>query len=87
MGYWSSYDLLYDSFSAGYNYHRNIHIPQLKVLYEITEDSVFKHYIEKFEKYLNEPYLSIFKLNFTIDAIQRYLTYKNPIKYLGRNLN
>lgn len=83
-GYWSAYDLEYNKYCAGYNYHKNIHITQLKVLYQITEDEIFNVYANKFSKYLSEPYLSIFKIKFTIDAISRRLSYKNPFRYLSK---
>lgn len=78
MGYWSSYDLLYDGYCAGYRYHKYVHIPQLKILYQLTGNTVFKSFYERFEKYLQEPYYTIFKVQFTLDAIHRRLTYKNP---------
>lgn len=83
-GYWSAYDLEYNKYCAGYNYHKNVHITQLKVLYQITEDEIFNVYANKFSKYLSEPYLSIFKIKFTLDAISRRLSYKNPFKHLSK---
>lgn len=79
LGYWSKYDLLYD-FAASYGYHKSYHIPQLISLYNITNNQIFLEYVEKFEKYLNEPFYSVFKIKFTIDAIRRRLTYKNPFQ-------
>jgi len=79
-GYWSAYDLLFNQYCAGYNYHKNVHISQLDVLYQISNNSIFDKYQRKFDRYLNEPYLSIFKLKFTLDAVSRRLTYKNPLK-------
>ena len=83
-GYWSSYDLHYSSFLAGYFYHKYVHIPQLDILYQITNDKIFKDYHDKFVDYLDEPYFTMFKLVFTFNGIQRYLTYKNPIKLLQK---
>ncbi|HYX06684.1 MAG TPA: D-glucuronyl C5-epimerase family protein [Bacteroidales bacterium] len=85
MGYWSRYDLLYFGFCAGYNYHKNVHIPQLHVLFEITGDDVFDTYTKRFQDYLSEPSLTWFKINFTLDALQRRLTYKNPLKHFTKD--
>jgi len=79
-GYWSAYDLLYNHSCAGYNYHKNVHIPQLKILYQICNEPVFEQYSKKFTRYLGEPYLTMFKIKFTVDSIRRRLTYKNPLK-------
>lgn len=84
FGYWSSYDLHYSTFVAGYFYHKYVHIPQLDILYQLTNEEVFKIYYDKFVNYLNEPYFTIFKIVFTFNGIQRYLTYKNPIKLLKK---
>ncbi len=77
-GYWSAYDLAYNHFCASYKYHRNFHIPQLEVLFQITAEPVFAEYHQKFLTYLREPYFSLFKIKFSLDAIVRRLTYKNP---------
>jgi len=76
-GYWSAYDLEYNS-CAGLNYHKNVHIPQLEALYLITGNGVFNEYANKFKQYMKEPFMTRFKTKFTIEAIQRRLTYKNP---------
>lgn len=47
-GDWSYYDRL--GKKAGKHYH-NIHIKQLNKLFELTGDSIFKDYSEKFESY------------------------------------
>jgi len=75
MGYWSCYDLRYRGYASNYGYH-HFHIVQLKILYYITGSEVFREYAEKFERYLKEPYLTWFKLNFALDALHRRLTYK-----------
>jgi hypothetical protein len=79
LGYWSKYDLLYD-FAASYGYHKSVHIPQLISMHNITNNQVFLDYAEKFDKYLNEPYYTIFKIKFTFDSLRRRVTYKNPFK-------
>ncbi len=83
-GYWSAYDLLYKQYCAGYNYHRNFHIPQLNVLYQLTGNPAFHEYEEKFRKYLGEPYFTVFKIKFSLDAVSRRFSYKNPIKQLSK---
>lgn len=80
-GYWSAYDLEYRT-CAGYNYHKNVHIPQLDALFNITGEPIFKEFADRFRDDLKEPNFSIFKLKFTLEAIQRWLTYKNPVKIL-----
>jgi len=78
LGYWSAYDLYYHD-CASYHYHRYVHIPQLMSLYDITQRKVFRDYAGRFRKYLNEPWLTIFKTRFSIEAIIRRIRYKNPI--------
>jgi len=76
-GFWSAYDLEYNSY-VKLNYHKNVHIQQLEALYLITND-VFNKYSNKFKRYMTEPFKTLFKTIFTLEAIQRRLTYKNPI--------
>ncbi|MEA3295990.1 MAG: D-glucuronyl C5-epimerase family protein [Patescibacteria group bacterium] len=78
-GFWSAYDLEYGT-CASLGYHKNVHIPQLQALFYITNKSIFKQYVDKFNKYLNEPFLTIYKTKFTIEAFGRRLTYKSPLK-------
>ena len=47
-GYWSKYDM--DKRITSPFYH-NLHIQQLKVMFDITNNQIFKIYAEKFEKY------------------------------------
>ena len=75
-GYWSYYDVQYP-YVGDYFYHKAIHIPQLKVLNQITGDQYFLEYAEKWENYFNEPYLSIFKLKMFYDGLHRRFTYKS----------
>ncbi len=75
-GYWSYYDLYYP-FVTDYYYHKMVHIPQLQVLYQISNKPIFKTYSEKWRSYFNEPYYSIFKLSILYDALHRRLTYKS----------
>jgi hypothetical protein len=41
-----------------------------------TQIHFFRDYTEEFDRYFKEPYLTWFKLNFTLDALHRRLTYK-----------
>ena len=75
-GYWSKYDLKYP-YVADYYYHKDVHIPQLKILYQITGKKIFKDYVIKWENYFNEPYYTLYKLKMIYDGIHRRLTYKS----------
>lgn len=75
-GYWSYYDNMYN-YVTDYKYHVYVHIPQLKILYQITNEETFKTYIDKWEGYKKEPYYTIFKLKILHDALHRRLTYKS----------
>jgi peptidoglycan/xylan/chitin deacetylase (PgdA/CDA1 family) len=75
-GYWSYYDLQYP-YAADYFYHKGVHIPQLKILYQISGNHVFKEYIDKWESYLSEPYFTVFKLKSLYDGLHRRFVYKS----------
>lgn len=75
-GYWSYYDHQYP-YLADYYYHKAVHIPQLKILNQITGKEKFKQYYEKFEEYFKEPYFTLFKLKMIYDGLHRRLTYKS----------
>jgi len=75
-GYWSYYDDEYP-YVADYFYHFAVHIPQLKILYQLTDKSIFNDYSTKWESYFGEPYFSIFKLKMIYDGIHRRFTYKS----------
>ncbi|MCB0731072.1 MAG: polysaccharide deacetylase family protein [Ignavibacteriae bacterium] len=75
-GYWSYYDQQYP-YVADYYYHKGVHIPQLKVLYQITGKKIFKEYVDKWENYLSEPYFTIFKLKLIVDGLHRRFVYKS----------
>jgi hypothetical protein len=53
-GFWSYYNL--NSNLASYKYHINIHIPQLKAMYRITNIDSFREMAERWEKYSNSFY-------------------------------
>jgi len=75
-GYWSYYDDEYP-YIADYFYHKAVHIPQLKVLYQMTGKKIFKEYADKWETYFNEPYYTLYKLKMIYDGLHRRLTYKS----------
>lgn len=54
-GYWSVYDQLHKELASKY-YHKNIHIPLLKILFELTNDEIFHRYALRWEKQLNSPF-------------------------------
>lgn len=49
LGYWSLYDL--NGTIASYKYHKEVHIPQLNAMYEITNDQFFKETATRWQKY------------------------------------
>lgn len=51
-GYWSYYDLL-KSELVRYYYQKNVHVPQLEILYKLTGEDIFSLYKLKWEKTLN----------------------------------
>lgn len=75
-GYWSYYDDEYP-YVADYFYHKAVHIPQLKILYQITGKEIFDKYATKWENYFNEPYYTLYKLKMIYDGLHRRLTYKS----------
>ena len=75
-GYWSRYDLKYD-YVTDYYYHTVVHIPQLRVLYQITGNQVFEKYANKWESYLSFWKYNCFKVKILIDAFHRRMIYKS----------
>jgi hypothetical protein len=75
-GYWSYYDLQYP-YVADYFYHKAVHIPQLKILYQITGKEIFRVYAGKWNNYFNEPYYTLYKLKMIYDGLHRRFTYKS----------
>jgi hypothetical protein len=45
-GYWSLYDRLYQELVSVY-YQRNVHVPQMDVLYALTGDAIFRTYADR----------------------------------------
>lgn len=48
-GYWSNYDLRYKEL-VRYYYQKNVHVPQMEILYKLTGEPIFLHYKNKWEK-------------------------------------
>lgn len=51
-GYWSYYDLLKKEL-VRYYYQKNVHVPQLKVLYILTKEPIFNYYAVRWEHQLS----------------------------------
>jgi heparosan-N-sulfate-glucuronate 5-epimerase len=54
VGYWSAYDLRTKEL-VDVHYHKNIHIPQLRILEALQGDPVFAEYAARWERYLANP--------------------------------
>lgn len=52
-GYWSKYDLLKKELVRFY-YQKNVHVPQLEVLYLLSGEEIFEKYKVKWERQLNK---------------------------------
>jgi len=53
-GYWSIYDLRFRE-PANVHYHKNIHLPQLRILGSLTGDQTFSRTADRWERYLASP--------------------------------
>ena len=74
-GYWSYYDQLKKEL-VRYYYQKNVHVPQLKSLFILTENKVFNKYALKWEKNLNNfNYL-------LVQLMYRVLPRLNKFRYL-----
>jgi heparosan-N-sulfate-glucuronate 5-epimerase len=51
-GYWSYYDLLKKEL-VRYYYQKNVHVPQLEVLFLLTQETIFLKYKNKWERTIN----------------------------------
>ncbi|MEK6303065.1 MAG: D-glucuronyl C5-epimerase family protein [Acidobacteriota bacterium] len=49
-GYWSVYDLKYRELTSQY-YQTNVHVPQMRVMYSLTSEPIFKKYGDRWEKF------------------------------------
>ena len=51
-GYWSLYDMQNKEL-VRYYYQKNVHVPQLKILFKLTNEEIFDKYAKKWEKQVN----------------------------------
>lgn len=52
--YWSIYDQLKKQL-VSYYYQKNVHIPLMQIMYQLTNKEIFNYYAIKWEKNLNNP--------------------------------
>ncbi len=52
--YWSVYDQLKEQL-VSYYYQKNVHVPLMHIMYQLTGDEVYNYYAMKWEKSLNNP--------------------------------
>ena len=52
VGYWSLYDQKNKEL-VRYYYQKNVHVPQMKILYLLTNEKIFNKYAKKWEKNVN----------------------------------
>lgn len=64
-GYWSYYDLLKKEL-VRYYYQKNVHVPQLNILYQLTNDPIFRKYKNKWERMVNPLNFAFVKLMYRI---------------------
>lgn len=57
-GYWSIYDQLKKELATRY-YHKNIHIPLMEILHELTREEIFNSYKNKWGKQLNSKFSNV----------------------------
>jgi hypothetical protein len=70
-GYWSVYDLRYRELASLY-YHVNIHVPQLRVMYGLTGDKLFKRYAERWRDFSESSWRrALWWLALRVDARMR----------------
>ena len=74
LGYWSIYDQLKKEL-VRYYYQKNVHVPQLQVLYLLTKENIFKFYYEKWAKQINSLNFTFVKFMYRIRP--RVLRLKN----------
>jgi hypothetical protein len=53
--YWSLYDQLKEQL-VSYYYQKNVHIPLMEIMYQLTGRKIFERYAEKWTKNLNNPF-------------------------------
>ena len=65
-GFWSRYDLLKHEL-VRYYYQKNVHVPQLEVLYKLTKEPLFLKYKQKWENNLSPINYLFVKLMYRIE--------------------
>ena len=53
--YWSIYDQLKKQL-VSYYYQKNVHIPLMEIMFELTKNNLFAKYANKWKKNLNNPF-------------------------------
>lgn len=69
-GYWSKYDLIKFEL-VRYYYQKNVHVPQLSVLYRLTNKEIFNHYSKKWAKNITWYNFMFVKLMYRIQPRYR----------------
>jgi len=54
-GYWSNYDLRKDQVNIASPFYHRLHIVHLRLLYLLTNETIFQKYSKRFEQYLKNP--------------------------------
>lgn len=72
-GFWSYYDLDKKELVRFY-YQINVHVPQMKILYKLTDEEIFNKYAIKWEKQVSV-------LNFLFVKIMYRISYRLPFFY------
>lgn len=68
LGYWSKYE---DKTRIASPFYHNLHVAQLKVMFDLTGKEVYRKYADRWEKYSNNWIFS--KIAFAKKAIQKIL--------------
>jgi hypothetical protein len=64
-GYWSYYDLQKKEL-VRYYYQKNVHAPQLEVLFQLTGESIFLHYANRWKKQINSMNFLFVKIMYRV---------------------
>jgi len=77
LKYWSRYNLCkgdwYPEIDPATKNYQRLHIAQLKVMYNLTGEGIFKHYIQIFSQQIN-----------LINQVRMYVVKYNALKKIGR---
>ena len=64
-GFWSYYDLRYKEL-VRYYYQKNVHVPQLEVLFQLTQEPIFSFYKKKWENQIRPGNYLFVKLMYRV---------------------